>query len=145
MQLSPKPTSLLLFPRTEGRTATSRYRIRWGRVIKMGCNGSPIRSAVLTGFLEAMSSLAIEMRCIGQTKMTRASSVDCPDLSGRDQWLALRCGYAGHDFSILSSRRTACYDLNDTGGQTHQCANLPGRVIGAGKVEDQSAAPGANR
>ena len=55
-----------------------------------------------------------------------------------------RCGYAGHDFRILSSRRAARHDLNDTGGKPYQCANLPGGVIRAGKVEDQSAAPGPN-
>ena len=49
----------------------------------------------------------------------------------------------GHDHTIIPPFRPACQNLDDTGGKSDQRADLPGRFIRAGKIEDQAATPGS--
>jgi hypothetical protein len=57
----------------------------------------------------------------------------------------LRSRGPGCDHTIVPPGRAAREDLDDSGREPDQHADLPGAVIGAGKVEDQAAAPGSER
>src|SRR5579883_3051254 len=63
------------------------------------------------------------------------AGLSVPDLRRRDD---------GHR-PIVLPRRPAGEDLHRPGREPDQGADLPRRVVGAGQVEDQPAAPGAER
>ena len=49
----------------------------------------------------------------------------------------------GYDRSILPPCRPSRENLDDASGKSDQRADLPGRFIGAGEIENQAATPGS--